>query len=168
MPSVTTDLDEIDAQILAALQNNARLSNKALAERVHISPSSCLERVRRLVERETIKGFHAAVDLHALGRPLEAMIAIRYQHTERMRVEDFVETIRALPETLDLYHVAGAQDYLLHVAVANTESLRQFVLEDLLRRPEIERLETSLVYEHYKKPVVGTAAGTRSHRSNRR
>lgn len=147
-------LDEIDAQILGALQNNARLSNKALAESVHISPSSCLERVRRLVERGTIKAFRAEVDLSALGRPLEAMIAIRYRHTERMQVEDFVDTIRALPETLDLYHVAGAQDYLLHVAVAGTESLRQFVLESLLRRPEIERLETSLIYEHYERPVV--------------
>jgi DNA-binding Lrp family transcriptional regulator len=147
-------VDRIDEEILAALQNNARLSNKALAELVHISPSSCLERVRRLVERGTIKGFRAEVDLAALGRSLEAMIAIRYRHTERMQVEDFVTAIRALPETLGLYHVTGAQDYLLHVAVADTEALRSFLLESLLRRPEIERLETSVVYEHHKKGVV--------------
>ena len=52
------------------------------------------------------------------------MIAIRYRHTESMNVEGFVDSIRAVPETLDLYHVAGARDYLLHVAVADTESLR--------------------------------------------
>ena len=148
------ELDEIDARILAALQKNARLSNKALAADLHMSASSCLERVRRLLERGTITGFHAKVDLTALGRPLQAMIAIRYRHIERMNVERFVESIRALPETLDLYHVAGAQDYLLHVAVADTESLRRFVLQSLLRRPEVERLETSLIYEHYEKPVV--------------
>lgn len=130
------------------------MSNKALAAEVHVSESSCLERVRRLVERGTITGFRAKVDLKALGRPLEAMIAIRYRHTERMNVQSFVESIRALRETLDFYHLAGAQDYLLHVAVKDPESLRQFVLESLLRRPEIERLETSLIYEHYERPVV--------------
>lgn len=148
-----THPDRIDEQILAALQKNARLPNKALAELVHISPSTCLERVRRLVERGTITSFRAEVDLAALGRPLEAMIAIRYRHTEQMKVDDFVATLRALPETLGHYLVTGDQDYLLHVAVADTESLQRFV-ESLVRRPEIERLETSLVFEHYRKPVV--------------
>jgi DNA-binding Lrp family transcriptional regulator len=156
-------VDQIDAGIIAALQKNARLSNKALAAEVHISESSCLVRVRRLVEQGTITAFRANVDLKALGRPLEAMIAIRYRHTQRMNVEDFVESIRELPETLELYHLTGAQDYLLHVAVPDTESLRRFVLESLLRRPEIERLQTSLIYEHYEKRVVEVLPGSNQH-----
>jgi DNA-binding Lrp family transcriptional regulator len=152
-------LDRIDSQILAELQQNARLPNKTLAARVHLSESSCLARVRRLRERGIITGFHAHTDPARLGRPLQALIAIRYRHTQRSRVERFTHDMLALAETLSLFHVTGDDDFLLHVAVTDTNELRGFVLDRLLRRPEVDHVRTSIIYEHHPKGVLqGPAA----------
>lgn len=142
------NIDPLDREILDALEQNARISNKALAERVRLSQSSCLARVRRLERDGIISGYHAELDLTKLGRPLKAMVAIRYKHSQRRRVEAFTDAMLALPETLDFFHVTGADDYLLHVAVADTAALRRFVLDSLLARPEIDHVQTSLIYEH--------------------
>jgi DNA-binding Lrp family transcriptional regulator len=149
-----TVLDEIDRTLLAALQQDARLPNKTLAARAHLAESSCLARVRRLQERGIIACFRAELDLSALGRPIQALIAIRYRHTERVRVERFVDDILKLPETLSITHVTGDDDYLLHVAVSDTGQLRRLVLDKLLRRPEIDHVNTSLIFEHRQKRIL--------------
>lgn len=145
-------LDAIDRNILAVLQQNARLSNKELASRIRLSQSSCLARVRRLEERGVIVGYHARIDLARLGRPLQALVAIRYRHTEGNEVERFTREVVALPETRSLFHVTGDDDFLLHVAVADTNQLRGFVLDRLVRRPEVERVRTSIIFEHRQPP----------------
>jgi DNA-binding Lrp family transcriptional regulator len=147
-------LDRIDRQILAELQRDARLPNKTLAGRVHLSESSCLSRVRRLRERGIITGFHAHVDPARLGRPLQALIALSYRHTQRTQVKRFTSDMLALPETLSLMHITGDDDFLLHVAVADTEHLRNLILERVLRRPEVDRVRTSIIYEHLHKDVL--------------
>lgn len=153
-PPQLGELDRIDSQILAELQQDARLPNKTLAARVRLSESSCLARARRLRERGIITGFHAHVDPARLGRPLQALIAIRYRHTQRSRVERFTHDLLALPETLSLFHVTGDDDFLLHVAVTDTNELRGFVLDRLLRRPEVDHVRTSIIYEHRHKDVL--------------
>ena len=140
--------DAVDAQILNELTQDARIPNKVLAARVHLSESGCSARVRRLRDAGVIRGFHAELDLEQLGRPLQALISIRYRHRQRHRVEKFTHELTTLAQTLALFHVTGSADYVLHVAVADTDSLRQFVLNSLLSRPEIDRIETSIVYEH--------------------
>jgi DNA-binding Lrp family transcriptional regulator len=148
-------LDAIDREILSALQQNVRISNKTLAARVGLSASNCLARVRRPEREGIIRGYHAELGLQELARPQQALIAIRYKHAQRRRVETFTEAMLALPETLALFHVTGADDYLLHVAVADTAALRRFVLDSLLNRPEIEHVQTSLIYEHQRRrPAV--------------
>jgi DNA-binding Lrp family transcriptional regulator len=150
-----TKIDAIDCQILAALQQNARVTNKTLAAQVGLSQSSCLARVRRLERDGIISGYHAELDLRRVNRPLQALIAIRYRQAQRRRVETFTEAMLSLPETLGLFHVTGADDFLLHVAVADTSTLRSFVLDSLLTRPEIEHVQTMLIYEHQtRKPNV--------------
>jgi DNA-binding Lrp family transcriptional regulator len=150
----TTKLDTVDRRILA-LQQNARVSNKTLAARVGLSASSCLARVRRLERDGLIGGYHAELSLEKLERPLQALIAIRYKHVHRQRVETFTEAVLALPETLALFHLTGADDYLLHVAVADTTTLRRFVLDRLLKRPEVEGVQTSIAYERQRRaPTV--------------
>jgi DNA-binding Lrp family transcriptional regulator len=144
----TTQIDAIDHAILTELQQNARIPNKTLAARVGLSESGCLARVRRLERDGIVSGYHAQVDLSRMNRPLQALVAIRYKHTQRGRVERFAEAMVSLPETLGLFHVTGADDFLLHVAVADTSSLRRFVLDSLLTRPEVQHVETALVYEH--------------------
>lgn len=149
-----TALDRIDCRLLQELQHNARISNKELAERVGLAPSTCLERLRRLRDRGVLRGFHADVDLAALGRRTQAMIAVRLSVHSRAQIDAFHDHVLALPESLAVIHVSGGDDYLIHVAVADTEHLRQFVLDQLTARPEVRQVETHLIFAFERKPVV--------------
>jgi DNA-binding Lrp family transcriptional regulator len=146
-----TKLDRIDFEILAALQKNARLSNKELAARVDLAPSSCLERVRRIQEKGALKGFHAAVDPHIVGVEVQALIAVRIRRHSRRLIEDFHQHASSLQEVVAIYHVAGANDFLVHVAVRDTEQLRDLVLDSFTTRTEIEHMETSLIFGYEQK-----------------
>jgi len=146
-------LDEIDREILRILRADARTPNNALAEAVGIAPSTCLARVKALRESGVIRGFHADIDPAALGHHLQAMIAIRVQATSRANLAPLAHRIASRPEVLDLYFVAGADDFLVHVAARDTEALRAFVLDELSARPEISYTETSLIFEHLNASV---------------
>ena len=148
------DLDRTDFEILAQLQKNARLSNKELAARVGLAPSSCLERVRRLVERRVLQGFHAEVDPLALGIEIEAMIAVRLVRHSRKDVDQFRAHVLSLPETVAVYHLAGENDFLVHVAVRDTPHLRELVLDSFTTRSEVAHLETALVFGHTRGAVL--------------
>lgn len=147
---VIAALDRIDREIVAALSNNARLTNKELAARVGLAPSSCLERFRRLVRDGVLRGFHAEVDPRALGLGLEAMISVRLKQHTRESFEAFRAHVQTLPEVLDAYHVAGANDFLVHVRVADADRLRDFAIDAFTTRPEVGHLETALVFEHVR------------------
>ena len=142
------DLDSQDVAILSTLKRNARISNKDLAETVGLAPSTCLERVRRLVEIGAIHGFHADVDLPMLGFGLQAMIAVRLQRHSREIVESFREYVLGLTEVRAVYHVAGADDYLVHVAVRDADHLRDLAMDAFTTRPEVAHIETRLIFEH--------------------
>ena len=146
-------LDRIDRLLLAALQKNARVSNKELAELAGLAPSTCLERLRRLRERGVLKGFHASVDLVQLGRPTQAMIAVRLRVHDRGQIDAFYAHVVELPESLAVFQVTGGDDYLIHAAVRDTEHLRALVL-DLTARPEVDHVETRLIFEFVRKHVV--------------
>jgi DNA-binding Lrp family transcriptional regulator len=147
-------LDRTDRAIVAALQNDARLSNKELAARVGIAPSTCLERVRALRARGVLRGFHADVDRGALGRGLEAIVAVRVRPHSRPMVDAFWHAALAFPEVVQVFHVTGADDFLLHVAVADTEGLRNFVLDRLTVRPEVGHVESRVVYDQARRPTL--------------
>lgn len=150
----TSPLDRIDRAIVAALQNDARLPNNALAALVGIAPSTCLERVRSLRTRGVVRGFHADISLDALQRGLEAIVAVRVRAHARTLVEEFRAHALTLAEVVQVFHVTGADDFLLHVAVPDTDALRDFVLDRLASRPEVGHVETRVVYEHTQRPVL--------------
>src|SRR5246127_1322477 len=143
------DLDDIDRQIVREVARDARIANNALAERVGIAPSTCLGRVRSLRERGVIRGYHADVDPAALGRPLQAMIAVRLQSHARSRIRGFATGVARLPEVLNVFFLAGKDDFLLHVAAESTEDLRDFV-ENLSSNADVAYTETSLIFEHVR------------------
>jgi DNA-binding Lrp family transcriptional regulator len=147
-------LDRTDCDILAALQKNARLSNKELAARVGVAQSTCLERVRRLVEDGVLCGFHARLAPDAVGIGLQAVISIRLARHSRDQLESFRAHALALPEVVALYHLGGSDDFLLHVAVRDAGHLRELVLSAFTERPEVVHLETALVFEHVAKPCL--------------
>jgi DNA-binding Lrp family transcriptional regulator len=157
-PVVPNALDATDQAIIAVLAGDARISNARLAERVGIAPSTCLVRVRALRRRGVIHGFHAEIDLAALGRPLQAMVAIRLSVHDREQIVGFSEAVRSLPGVLSVFHMTGVNDYLVWVAARDTEDLRGFVVDHLATHPAVAHAETSLIYEHRRGPGVWGAA----------
>ena len=154
MPNVrpAAGIDDVDRAILEALTDDARIPNNRLAERLGIAPSTCLARVRALRSSGVLRGFHADVDLSALGRPLQAMIAVRLTVHHREEIEGFTRAVRELPGVLSVFHVAGVNDYLVWVAAADTQDLREFVVDHLATHPAVVHAETSLIYEHRRGP----------------
>lgn len=151
-------LDELDKAILEILSGDARITNNALAERVGIAPSTCLARVRALRESGVLRGFHAEIDLGALGRPLQAMIAVRLAVHAREQIDSFTARVRALPGVLMVYHLTGVTDYLVWVAAADAQDLREFVVDHLATHPSVAHAETSLIYEHQRGPGIWGSA----------
>ncbi len=144
------ELDEVDRILLSRLAADARTPNNALAEAAGIAASTCLSRVRALRERGVIRGFHADLDPTAVGRPIQAMIAIRMQSHARSQMREFAAGVASLPEVLNVFFLAGADDFLLHVAARNTENLRDFVAVNLSGNPDIALTETNLIFEHIR------------------
>lgn len=148
------NLDRVDAEILKALQANARMSNKDLAARVGLAPSSCLARVRRLQEEGAFLGFHAEVDPQLLGIRVEAMVSVRLSRHTREEVERFQTHALAQPEVVALYHLTGEPDFLLHVAARDLAHLRELALSAFSSRPGVAQIQTSVLFEHVRKPQL--------------
>jgi DNA-binding Lrp family transcriptional regulator len=148
------DLDAIDSALLALLQNDARRTNRDLAQALGIAPSTCLERVRSLRRRGLVVGYHAQVDLAAMGRPLQALIAVRVRPPNRAVIDGFRAFVEQLPEVLSVFVVSGGDDFLIHVAVRDTDQLQALVLDKLTRRKELADVRTSIVYEHMRKSEI--------------
>ncbi len=140
-------VDAVDRAILAALAADARTTNAALAEQVGVAPSTCLARVRALREAGVIRGYHAELDLAALGRPLEAMIAVRLSVHDREQILAFTERVTSIPGVLSVFHMTGGDDYLLHVAARDMQDLRALVVDHLTTHPAVAHAQSSLVYE---------------------
>ena len=146
-------LDRIDVGLLAALQEDARQTVKELAARVGLSPSATHERVRALTRDGVVTGTHAAVDPRALGIGLQALVQVQLRHHERDSVATFRAHALGLPETVAVTHLTGTVDFLVHVAVRDTDHLRALTLESFTTRPEVSRIETSIIYEHVATPT---------------
>ena len=147
-------LDRIDREILAALQKDGRLSNKELSGLVGLAPSSCHERVKRLRHDGVIKGFTAIVDESALGISLQAMISVRLVKHSRDAVHAFYTYMWNLHEVVAVYHVTGDADFLVHVAVRDSEHLRNLTMDSFTTREEVAHLVTSLVFRVERHSVL--------------
>jgi len=152
------EVDATDRALLELLAHDARITNQRLADRVGVAPSTALARLRSLRERGVIRGFHAEVDLAALGRPLQALIAVRLAVHARDQIDDFTSAVRRLPGVLMVFHLTGVTDYLVWVAAADAQDLREFVVDHLATHPSVAHAETSLIYEHHRGPGIWGAA----------
>lgn len=144
------DLDDVDRRILTTLHADARISNSALADAVGIAPSTCHGRVRRLQDLGVVRGFYADIDPAAIGLPLQAMISVTLQAGARGRIRGFVSQIRRRPQVIDVYFLAGADDFIIHVAARDTDDLRSFVVDNLNADADVAGTQTSLIFEHLR------------------
>jgi DNA-binding Lrp family transcriptional regulator len=146
----SADLDKVDRRILSLLHGDARMTNNALAETVGIAPSTCHGRVRRLVDLGVIRGFYTDIDPVAVGLPLQAMISVNLQSNARGKIRSFIQQIRQRRQVMDVYFLAGADDFILHVAARDTEDLRSFVVDNLNADTDVAGTQTSLIFEHLR------------------
>ncbi|GAA1209255.1 Lrp/AsnC family transcriptional regulator [Pseudonocardia alaniniphila] len=152
-------LDELDKAILAELQADARRTNRDIAAAVGVSPTTALDRTRALRERGVIRGAILDVDLGKIGRPVQALIAVRIRPPSRRNIDAFRNWVSTLPETIGVFVVTGGEDFLIHVAVADNENLYAFVIDRLTERPEVADVRTSVVYEHLRNTTVTPVTG---------
>jgi DNA-binding Lrp family transcriptional regulator len=141
-------LDAVDRQIIDALVADARITNRDLADTVGIAPSTALMRTRALMERGAIEGFEAKLNLAVIGRAVQALIAVRLRAHDRDQIDAFTSRVPLLPAVLSTFHTSGSVDYLLHIAVRDTDALRDWVLDNLTTDPVVGHTETTLVFKH--------------------
>lgn len=147
------NFDEIDLLILRELRNNARIANKVLAHKAGIAPSTCLARVQKLERAGVITGYHAELNAASLGVGIQAMIAVELEKHVREQTEALKEHLLQREEVLAVFHITGKDDFLVHVAVRDTENLREFVLQ-MVDLDEIAHVETHLIYEQIRHPSL--------------
>jgi DNA-binding Lrp family transcriptional regulator len=144
----TVDLDDVDRTLLRLLQENARMTNARMAELAGIAPSTCVARIRSLVERGVITGFAARIDPVAVGLGLEALISVNIRAGARARIAEFSAGIRRLPEVVQVFFLGGSEDFVIHLAARDSAHVRDFVVEHLSADPTVASTRTSLVFDH--------------------
>ena len=147
-------MDSKDRQIVQALQTDGRLTNQELSERVNLSHSPCLRRVRLLEEQGVIKGYTALVDQKAWGLPITVFIRIKLERHGDAAVNAFERTIQDMPQVMDCWLMTGRSDYLLRVIAADLEDYERFVRRELQRVPGIASIDTSFAYGSVKHAQV--------------
>lgn len=147
---MAADLDRIDLNILRILQEEGRLSNVELARRVNLSPTPCLERVRRLERSGHIRRYVALLDPDKLERGLLAFIEVRLDRTTPDAFQIFADAMNRSPSVLECHMVAGGFDYLIKVRVADMAAYRAFLGDELSSIPGVAQTHTYMVMEEVK------------------
>ena len=147
-------LDSIDRAILAELQREGRLSNLELAQRVHLSPSACLRRVKTLEDSGVIAQYVALVNPRAVGKHGVSFTIINLESMNTPQLEAFEQAVRDQPEVLDCFYVAGSNDYLIRFTYRDAEDLERFHSEVLMRLPGVARSNSLLVLRTVKKTTA--------------
>jgi len=148
MPKVP--LDAIDRRIIAELQADARLSNVELADRVGLSPSPCLRRVKRLEQDGIIEGYRAVLSRDRVGLGFSVFLAVKIDAHANERALAFEDTVCAMPEVLACHMVSGEADYLLEVVVAGLEQYQRFLVERLLSLPIVREVRSNIAIQTRK------------------
>jgi DNA-binding Lrp family transcriptional regulator len=141
-------MDEIDRTLIRSLSANARMSGSALAAVAGVAESTVSLRLKRLHSAGYLRGYHAEVDLAALGMTVQALISVRLVSINREEVDRFRREAPNWPGVLALFHMGGVDDFLLHVVARDSSELRDFVLENLAGHPAVAHTETNLIFDH--------------------
>jgi Lrp/AsnC family leucine-responsive transcriptional regulator len=152
-------LDALDSRILAALQEDGRLSNVELAERIGLSPSPCLRRVKRLEEEGYIAGYKARVDRRRLGLGMTIFVGVKVDGHRDANASACQDAVRTLPEVVACHMVSGEADFLLEVVVADLTAYDAFLSRTLLAMPMVRDIRSNFAIRTVKSdgavPVTG-------------
>lgn len=150
-------LDAIDAEIVRLLSRDGRMTNAELAGTLGVAPSTAHARLRSLIDRGVITGFHASVDERMLGAGLQAIIGVTLRPSGRREsIVEFAERVRVLPQVIQVFFLGGDDDFLLHIAVADSSEMREFVLEHLSAQSSVASTRTSIVFDYHRNSVAAS------------
>ncbi|KVC67152.1 Lrp/AsnC family transcriptional regulator [Burkholderia stagnalis] len=156
-------LDATDCRILAVLQEEGRISNLDLAERISLSPSACLRRMRLLEDQGVIEHYRACLSREKLGFELEAFVQVSMRNEQTQWHERFAEELREWPEVVGAFVVTGESHYLLRVLAHNLKHYSDFVLNRLYKAPGVMDIRSNIVLQTLKDeagpPVVLARTG---------
>ncbi|MER5970163.1 Lrp/AsnC family transcriptional regulator [Streptomyces sp. NPDC002055] len=145
-------MDEIDRNIVRELQRDGRLTNQELAQRVGLTPSPCLRRVRQLEHDGVIRGYRAVVDPKAVGRGFEVLVSVEVRR-DRESVEAFEEALQNLPDVVEAYRLFGSPGCLLRIAVADIDTYERLWIERITALPGVTEVNSQIVMKRIKEPV---------------
>jgi Lrp/AsnC family leucine-responsive transcriptional regulator len=148
MPELRLDL--LDRRLLDVLQREGRISNVELADRVGLSPSPCLRRLRRLEKAGVISGYAAVLDFAALGLGVVAFVSVSLDKHNAANARAFKEAVLARPEVMVCYATSGDADYLMRVVAPDLEAYSRFVMKDLLQWPGVASVRSTFALETVK------------------
>ena len=142
--------DEKDAEILRALQKNARLTNKELASIVHLSTTPTYERVKRLERLGYIQQYTTILDANKLNKGFTVFCSVKLRQLNAERANAFTNMIREIPEVTECYNISGGFDYLLRIQSPDMKYYQQFLLKVIGKHENIASLESTFVMEEIK------------------
>lgn len=144
-------MDAIDRKIVRAMQRDGRMSNRELADRVGLSPSPCLRRLKILEQSGVIRGYHAEIDAQLYGLPITVFIRVRLERHDEDTVNAFEAKVRANDNIVECHVMTGQSDYLLRVMVADLSDYERFVRRELQRIGGVASIDTSFAYGMVKR-----------------
>ncbi len=145
----SSELDSIDWRILSALQDDARLANVDLAEKVHLSPSPCLARVKTLEREGFISRYVTLLNAQAVGLGVSVFVQVRLEKQVEASLNTFEKAIAARPEVMECYLMTGSSDYLLRVVVSDLQEFQRFVT-DVSKIPGVGNIQSSVALKQVK------------------
>ncbi len=148
------ELSLADRRLLQALQEDARITNQALAERAGLSTSACWRRVRVLEESGVIKAHRTQLDAEAAGLSFQAVVQVTLERHERRQVKDFIAAVAARPEVLECFATTGEADYHLRVVCTDKEAYNRFLESFLFTQPGVAQVRTNLILKEIKQTTV--------------
>ena len=150
MASQSAQVDAFDRKILALLQDDARLTNNDLSDKVNLSPSQCSRRRQRLEDEGFIRGYRAMLDRDRLGFGLVNVVTVTLSTHNRDNARRFAELVSRLPEVQEAHALTGEMDYILKVVTRDLKSLAAFVNDVLLPHESVQHVKTAIVLETLK------------------
>ncbi|MFJ7158725.1 Lrp/AsnC family transcriptional regulator [Streptomyces sp. NPDC101118] len=144
-------MDRIDRSILRELQHDGRLTNQELAQRIGLSASACMRRVRQLEQDGVIQGYRAVIDPDAVGRGFEVLVSIEVRR-DRRTVEAFEEALRDIPDVIEAYRLFGSPGCLLRIAVADLAAYEQLWIERLTALDGVTEVNSQIIMKRVKEP----------------
>ena len=145
-----TELDTADRRILTLLQQDGRMTNAALAESVHLSPSACLARVRRLEEAGVIEKYVALVNPNKIGLTVNVLLFVTLSKQIDTALKSFEAAVLDRPEVVECFLMTGDADYLLHVIVKDVQAYERLVLDHLTKIPGVDKIRSSFSLKQVK------------------